>query len=242
MGNNDKRIHMRSAFIGGLVAALTMMALPAVASEVAAALQLGQSNTASTKTTLRGAVGSSNLRIVNTDPDGSPLSLVAEPGNPPLKVNTSKKVANLNADRVDGLSAHQLIRVAHTATDNVDDGIFSAGAANVLTVTVHAPRSGFLVIGSAIDGFGPTDAPDSYICRILVDGSGVTGTSMVSLVDWEAGASGNASENCSTTGAQAVAAGTHTVDLRVTNQTTVIFGAATLWAMYVPFDGDGNRP
>ncbi len=141
----DKRVHIRSAFIGGLVAALTVMALPAVAAEVAAALQLGQSNTAHARTTLTGSVRSANLLIVNTHPGGSPLSLVSRPGEPPLKVNRVAKVRNLNADRVDGLSAHQLVRVAHAATNNVDEAIFGGGSdADVLTVTVKAPRAGFL--------------------------------------------------------------------------------------------------
>lgn len=139
MANHNKRIHFRSAFIGGLVAALTVMALPAVAAEVAAALQLGQSNTANARTTLKGDVGSANLRIVNTDPDGSPLSLVSQPGEPPLKVNRKAKVKNLNADRVDGHHADDFVLagdVAVAAHGHIrESGSIRNASANVSGVT-----------------------------------------------------------------------------------------------------------
>ncbi len=242
MAKHDKRINIRSAFVGGLVAALTVMALPAVAAEVAAALQLGQSNTANARTTLRGDVGSANLRIVNTHADGSPLSLVAQPGEPPLKVNRTTKVKNLNADRVDGLSAHQLIRVAHAATDSVDEAIFGGGfEADVLTVTVKAPRDGFLVIDAAIDAFGT--AFDDFGCRLAVDDTYVTGTLIGSRVHSAGGDHTiNSEENCSPTGVQQVTAGTHTVAFQIVGRNTVNFSRASLWAMYVPFDGEGIRP
>jgi hypothetical protein len=236
----DKRVHIRSAFIGGLVAALTVMALPAVAAEVAAALQLGQSNTAHARTTLTGSVRSANLLIVNTHPGGSPLSLVSRPGEPPLKVNRVAKVRNLNADRVDGLSAHQLVRVAHAATNNVDEAIFGGGSdADVLTVTVKAPRTGFLVIGAAIDAFG--NAFDDFGCRLAVDDTFVAGTLMGTRVHSAGGDHTiNSEENCSPTGVQPVTAGTHTVDLQILGRDTVLFSRASLWAMYVPFDGEGK--
>jgi hypothetical protein len=176
-----------------------------------------------------------NLRIVNTDPAGSPLSLVAEPGNPPLKVNRSAKVANLNADKLDGLSAHALVRVAHASTNDVDESIFGGGnAADVLTVTVKAPRSGFLVVNATIDGFGSVF--DGYQCSLEVDDALVPGTLLAAAVG-----SSNREENCSTTGVHAVAAGTHTVDLRIAGRTSAGLSRASLWAMYVPFDGQGKR-
>ena len=240
MGNRDRRVHLRSAFVGGLIAAMTVTALPAVAAEVAAALQLGQSNTANARTTLTGAVGSANLRIVNTDPDGSPLSLVSRVGEPPMKVNRVVKVKNLNADRVDGLSAHQLVRVAHAATNNVDEAIFGGGSsADVLTVTVKAPRAGFLVIGAAIDAFG--NVFDDFACRLAVDDTFVDGTLIASEVHAAGGDHTiNGEENCSPTGVQPVAAGTHVVDFQIISRNSVNFSRAALWAMYVPFDGEGK--
>ena len=37
-----------------------------------------------------------------------------------------------------------------------------------------------------------------------------------------------------------VTAGTHTFALTITARNTVGFGPASVWALFVPFDGDGN--
>jgi hypothetical protein len=65
-------------------------------------LTLGQHNSASTTTTL-------------ADTKGTPLSLVAKAGKPPLKVNSSGLVKHLNAELVGGLSAQQLQTTASAA-------------------------------------------------------------------------------------------------------------------------------
>ena len=52
----------------------------------------------------------------------------------------------------------------------------------------------------------------------------------------------NSEENCSTTGVQQVTAGSHTVTLTIINRATAGFSRATVWALYVPFDGQGNTP
>jgi len=244
MRGTHRDIHLRSAFVGGVVAALAVMTLPAVAAEVGDALRLGQTNTVAAPTVLKGPVGSANLRVVNTNPGGSPLSLFAEPGNPPLKVNSNTKVAKLNADRVDGLSPNQMLRVAHAATNNVDEAIFGGGSsADVLTVTVDAPRPGFIVMNAMVDGFGFGTVFDSYACRLTVDDVFVTGTLIASQVSSSGGEHTlNTEENCSTTGVQAVTSGTHTVDFEVLARESVSLSRASMWALYVPFDGQGKKP
>ena len=141
-----------------------------------------------------------------------------------------------------GLSAHQLVRVAHAETNNVDEAIFGGGfTADALTVTVNAPQDGFLIMGAAIDGFG--SAFDAYGCALDVDDTFVAGTLMGSEVHQAGGDHTiNGEENCSTTGVQPVAAGSHTVDFRINGRNSVSLSRATLWAMFVPFDGQGLRP
>jgi hypothetical protein len=46
----------------------------------------------------------------STTPNSTPLSLFAAPNHPPLKVNRSVKVANLNADRLDGIDSAEFAR------------------------------------------------------------------------------------------------------------------------------------
>jgi hypothetical protein len=65
---------------------------------------LGQLNNAAAITKLAGAVLGPNLQITNssTDQGATALSLNVPSGRAPMKVNSSTKVANLNADKLDG--------------------------------------------------------------------------------------------------------------------------------------------
>lgn len=92
---------------------------------------LGQSNTADARTTLTSNVaGAQALRIVNTDagPNSSALALTTASTRPPFVLNSRVRVANLNADLLDGLDA-----AAFARTGNIDaqtlDGLDSAAFA-----------------------------------------------------------------------------------------------------------------
>ncbi|MCP3973546.1 MAG: hypothetical protein GY720_03540 [bacterium] len=118
-----KWLNARSAVVGLLVGAMLVTAGPAVASAVAA-MMLGQTNAVDSSTRLTGDVTSSNLRIINTSEDGIALRLDVEPGNAPFKVNSSVKVAKLNADRLDGKSAGAFLKKSAYDSDRngtVDD-------------------------------------------------------------------------------------------------------------------------
>ncbi len=69
---------------------------------------LGKRNTASTATTL-------------TNTSGTALSLRAPLGKPPLAVSNSTRVARLNADQLDGLSAWSMRGFLVTGTQNIDE-------------------------------------------------------------------------------------------------------------------------
>jgi hypothetical protein len=101
---SNQRFHIRSAFLGGLVAAMIVSALPAVAAQVGDALSLGESNRVNAQTILRGRA-ISNLTIISDargDTNGTALDLRVRAGNPPMKVNSSDLVEGLNADLLDG--------------------------------------------------------------------------------------------------------------------------------------------
>lgn len=70
---------------------------------------LGASNTATTQTSLTAHLNSRTLQLrnVNTGTSATPLALFAAAGRPPFTVNSAAKVANLNADRLDGLDSTQ---------------------------------------------------------------------------------------------------------------------------------------
>lgn len=78
-------------------------------------LVLGEKNTAKKSTVLK------NTKRV-------PLKLVAKKGKPALKVNTKKKIKNLNADRLDGLHKKAFLRKGQRAADSARLGGRDASA------------------------------------------------------------------------------------------------------------------
>jgi hypothetical protein len=76
-------------------------------------LILGQSNHATAQTSLSAPVaGGKTLSLANNDTSKSnstALGLAVSSGHPPFSVNSSTRVANLNADRLDGLDASAFV-------------------------------------------------------------------------------------------------------------------------------------
>ena len=134
------------------------------------------------------------------------------------------------------MSANQLLRVAFGSTNDApnDNGF-------MVSATITAPQAGWLVLSGSVDGHGVIN--DNYRCHLVVDLVQVAGTFRSSVVD-TAGAShtNNTEGNCSTTGVQQVTAGTHKVALTIRDRDTVDFRNASVWALFVPFDGEGNKP
>ena len=102
----------RGLLFGVLVTAVVMLSFPVVAA-VGGNLILGQSNSADAVTSLSGS-STANLRITNTQAGAPALDLRVVAGAAPLKVNSTARVPNLNADRLDGKHAGAFALVAHT--------------------------------------------------------------------------------------------------------------------------------
>jgi hypothetical protein len=77
---------------------------------VGSAFNLGKTNTVSAISKLVGSVAGPSLLIDNnsTNSAATALDLQVEAGKAPMKVNSAAKVANLNADKLDGMDAGQL--------------------------------------------------------------------------------------------------------------------------------------
>lgn len=151
------RSNIRSALIGGLVAAVVVTAAPVVA-DVAAALQLGENNLATRRTTLRAASDSATLRVINTDTGGTALNLRVEPGNPPLRVGSRTRVKNLNADLLDGKTSAAFMR-RRTYDPDGDGSVNSVegiSASNLLPGG-RAPAGTTIKGVFALGGSGPRD-------------------------------------------------------------------------------------
>jgi len=152
-------------------------------------------------------------------------------------VNATNAVNADNADNVDGFSASQLTRVAFGSTGDAADADGDA-----VSAAITIPKDGWLILSGSIEGSG--GATDFYNCQLTVDGVTVAGTLRVSRVDDPGGDhTNNSEENCSTTGVRQVTGGSNlVVALNISGRNTAQFLDATVWALYVPFDGQGNRP
>lgn len=202
--------------------------------------RLGQLNTINALTQLVGSVNNAMLRIDNNSAGATAtaLDLQVQPGKAPMKVNSSARVANLNADRLDGKHADQLVRVASfTGSSPLPDGTNGT----VATTSINAPASGFLVIDAGSDFFN-FSGDDTITCFIEVDNARASGS--LRYLKHDANSSVNEDEDCSTSTVVPVAAGNHTVDLEAQVQIGggTQYGETALSAIYIPFGGSGASP
>jgi hypothetical protein len=90
------------ALVLALIFGVATMALAGTG--VGGVFNLGQTNTVNAVTKLVGSVAGPSLQIDNnsTNAQATALDLQVEPNKPPMKVNRTTKVTNLNADLLDG--------------------------------------------------------------------------------------------------------------------------------------------
>ncbi len=100
-----------TVFLVGLavVLALTVGVAGAALAANGGNLILGQNNVASAITQLAGSAGVAGPSLLidnnSADPAATALDLQVEAGRPPMKVSSDTKVANLNADKLDGIDS-----------------------------------------------------------------------------------------------------------------------------------------
>jgi hypothetical protein len=142
----------------------------------------------------------------------------------------------VDADAVDGFDAALL--APRAAYDRVAD--VPPGPTATLSVDVDAPAPGVLLISGGVDAQGFVTL-DDYGCNLEVDNVLLPGTAMESRVDGNTTI--NTNENCVAIGAIAVAAGGHSVDLEIVGVgPDTNLGGATVWAVWIPFEGSGVVP
>jgi hypothetical protein len=127
--------HAKTAIIAALVGAFSATATVALAGNgIGAVFNLGQSNSVNQTSLLSGSTAGPELAVANPGA-GTALGLFVAAGTPPFTVNSPVKVANLNADQLDGL----------------DSSVFVSGAgikalANSIHINAGAPEQTLLTI------------------------------------------------------------------------------------------------
>jgi len=229
---------------------------------IGARFDLGKTNTVDAVSKLVGSVAGPSLQIDNnlTGAGATAIDLQVEPGKAPMKVNSGTRVTNLNADRLDGKDSGQFAAGSNGVATNADkvDGLDANGLSRAAfsqsgsavaigqdgtmrSVDITAPTEGFLVISASVSSRNDS-AEELAGCEIQVGGSQIPGSKR--LIQMDGAQDASEFEVCSTDVVKPVPAGSHRVEFEATdissNSTT--FFNPSLWAIFVPFDGNGEQP
>ena len=150
----------KTALVLGL--AMMVVLVLGIASTALAAVpgdpfHLGKVNTINALTSLVGSVDNAMLKVDNnsTGTSATALNLQVEPGKAPMKVNSQTKVANLNADLLDGKDSGEFLGANQKALD--------AAHADQATNAQNADK----LDGKDSTQFGPPD----IFATVLADGT-----------------------------------------------------------------------
>ncbi|HET7270018.1 MAG TPA: hypothetical protein VFI90_02920 [Rubrobacter sp.] len=143
-----------------LVLGITSTALAAVPGDP---FHLGKVNAINALTSLVGSVNNAMLKVDNnsTGTSATALDLQVEPGKAPMKVNSQTKVANLNADRLDGKDSGEFLGANQKALDaaHADQATNATNATNA--------QNADKLDGKDSTQFGPPD----IFATVLADGT-----------------------------------------------------------------------
>lgn len=140
---------IKGAAVGAVASTIVMISATAVAGTgVGGVFNLGKTNTVNKQSTLTGTSSSASLRVSNSG-TGPALRLEVAVGKPPMTVSSGAgKVANLDADKLDGLDSSNFYK-----TTDIVANATHAGSADTATNATHA--------GSADTATSATTASDA---------------------------------------------------------------------------------
>lgn len=111
---------------------------------------LGRTNSVNKTSTLTGSASTRMLQVTNSSSTGAALQLTTRTSAPPMRVNSSVKVTNLNADKLDGLTSSDFMAAGANPNAATLDGIDSTGfMPSSGSIAISANRSAWLVTNSA---------------------------------------------------------------------------------------------
>lgn len=158
-----------------------------------------------------------------------------------LSGNDPNVAPSVNANQLGGFTVQQLApRAVHAATFDAQEGSpYKLATAQKLV----APMQGTIIITGSVEGYN-SGAPATLSCSLSINDVVVPGTTksthlggpdIVTLRDI-----------CSTNGAKNVSAGVYNVQPEVSGPGgpggAFVLNEASVWAVWVPFDGAGNTP
>ena len=113
-----RRPFLKGALVGGLCGSLVLVASAALAgSGIGGVFNLGVKNSVNRTSSLIGKTAGAMLRVQNKG-SGPAASFQVAAGNAPFTVNTSVRVANLNADMLDGRDSSDFYAAGSKVADS----------------------------------------------------------------------------------------------------------------------------
>ncbi len=144
---------------------------------------LGKSNVATLLTKLTGNVNGSAMQVVNSNAgaDDTALSLSVQAGEAPMRVNSATRVANLNADKLDGLDSAQVRPVGRSSW--VGNCSADNGPAICTSTSITLPANARVLLNStgSYFNFGGFTANGYYkgTCNFTRDGVDIPSTAQI---------------------------------------------------------------
>jgi hypothetical protein len=132
---------LKGALLGAIVSGLTVGSAAAFAgSGIGGVFNLGKANTVNATTALQGSTDGQQLRVVNSSAgaDAAGIGIKTNAARPPLTVNSSVKVTNLDADLLDGLDSSALQKRVTGACGENGSAISSIDATGSVTCSTSA--------------------------------------------------------------------------------------------------------
>ena len=109
---------LKGVAFGAVTSTLVLVAATALAGTgIGGVFNLGKTNTVNATSTLTGSKAGKMLQVTNTSTGAGAtgVGINVPTGKPPLVVNSSKKVRNLNADKLDGQDSNGFVREGDAA-------------------------------------------------------------------------------------------------------------------------------
>jgi hypothetical protein len=205
---------------------------------------LGLTNSASKQTRLVAPLATPAFRIDNlaTGATATGLSIVTNATRPPMVVNSSVKVVNLNADKLDGLSSNQLARVGLGVNNQFGSGATLTDAA---TVTLQIPQPGFVLLTANLTADSASVACSPCFFHALLRDKSTADASPVMVATIGDGSGTGQEIVMAATWVFPVAPGARTFALQTgpsPDGAAVTSDNPTITAIYVPFDATGGQP
>jgi hypothetical protein len=147
-----KATFVKGVILGSVVSVVSLLSSAAVAGTgVGGVFNLGKTNTVNATTTLTGATAGKQLQVTNTSAGtgATGIGITVASGKPPLSVNSSTRVNNLNASFLRGKTPSAFLAANGTAVNSTNLGGLPASGFVHGTGTVS--QSGLITVDAGIE-------------------------------------------------------------------------------------------